>query len=474
MIRRRRAAAAALSATLLLIAACSGDERGTPPTDAPIVTPGPVATDPPVTTSAPVDTDVPVDTTPPEVTEPAPSDGWSVNTDDCADPVAANAPIAGTVHVASVMPLFNSSAAPAFAPVKDGFEAYIQYARQEGLFSGYDDIDLTFEDDKYDPTLTPAAVAKQVAAGADLFSGIIGTKNNEAVRAALNEQCVPQLNALTGSPEWGQVAEFPWTTGILVPYTVETQVYAAQIAQLFPQGATVGVLAVNNDFGRSYVQALVDTADEFHLDLVAAQSVDEADTESPSLQVAAIANATPDAIVATPLGAGCITFLAELAVGRMQHPGWDPAVFITNTCASNLIMAAAGAGADRVYSSDNLLDLTDPAVQTLTAAQQYVAFMTGLGLAASVPSATVGWTTGEVTVAILNQAAASPGGLTRASIIDAARNLDFTPSLARPGVALASHGTIDPFLAESLQVLQYRADTASFVDVGPVVTQFES
>ena len=89
-------------------------------------------------------------------------------------------------------------------------------------------------------------------------------------------------------------------------------------------------------------------------------------------------------------------------------------------------------------------------------------------------TAAAGWTTAEITVEILRQAAASEDGLTRASIINAARNFEYTPSLARPGVVDKMVGEDDPYLAESLTVIQYDADTATFTDVGELITDFET
>ena len=75
---------------------------------------------------------------------------------------------------------------------------------------------------------------------------------------------------------------------------------------------------------------------------------------------------------------------------------------------------------------------------------------------------------------ILKQAQASPKGLTRASIIEAARDFTYTPLLAREGVVDKSKGESDPYLAESLQVLQYDATAKTFKDIGPLVTEFET
>ena len=77
-------------------------------------------------------------------------------------------------------------------------------------------------------------------------------------------------------------------------------------------------------------------------------------------------------------------------------------------------------------------------------------------------------------VAILIQAAASPEGLTQASIINAARNFTYTPSLGVPGLVFKMDGERDPFLSESLIVRQYNAAEATFTDVSKLITEFES
>ena len=89
-------------------------------------------------------------------------------------------------------------------------------------------------------------------------------------------------------------------------------------------------------------------------------------------------------------------------------------------------------------------------------------------------TATAGWTTAEVTVAILIQAAASPEGLTQASIINAARNFNYEPTLGIDGVVFKMMGEEDPYIAESLVVRQYNAASATFTDIGELITEFES
>ena len=79
-----------------------------------------------------------------------------------------------------------------------------------------------------------------------------------------------------------------------------------------------------------------------------------------------------------------------------------------------------------------------------------------------------------MTVEILRQAAESPEGLTQASIINTARNFDYAPALTREGVDYKMAGEEDAFYAEDIQIVQYDAATAHFVDVGELITTFRS
>ena len=466
MRRKSARMLAAFTAGALMIAACSDDSTSSDTTTA--ATTGDTTEVTTGDTTGETTVDTMVDTT---VAEPA---GWAVNTDDCIDPDAANAPIEGTINIASVMPLTgDSSADEAFAPVKDGWLAYMDYANEQGLL-GDITIEASVEDDQYSKDLTPGAVSAAIDNGAHVFSAIIGTPQNLAVRATLNEECIPQLNNLTGSPEWGKVADFPWTTGQLAPYGTESKVYAKQIAELYPEGATVALFYVNSEFGQVYADAFKELADEYGLEIVDEQTIEATDAAPPASQITSIADKAPDVIMAVPLGIGCVTFLGALAEKKAQSSGWAPATFITNTCASSLILGAAGAAADGIYTSNNLTDITDPANAAVPSVKTYVDYMASIGKSDIASTASAGWSVAETTVAIIMQAQASPEGLTRASIINAARNFTYTPSLGRDGVVFKSIGEEDPFLTESLQVLQYDADAKTFTSIGELITEFES
>lgn len=403
-------------------------------------------------------------------------EGWTVDTEDCPDPDRVNAPIEGTLRIGSAMPLSGGVAAAAFEPAARGLEAYINYANENELVPGVE-LDLTIGDDQYDPALTPGVINGLIDDGVHVFAGIIGTANNLAVRDTINEECIPHLNLLTGDPRWGdEISDYPWTTGLLTPYNFESQGYVQSILDTFPD-STVGLFYVNNEFGNIYMDAFREAADEAGLEIVAEETVEAGDEAPPQAQLSSLADEAPDVIMATPLGAQCISFLNELANAKAASDGWDPVVYITNTCASPLILAVSGAAADGLITSSNqgLKDIgNDEVAQADPEIVAYIDYMTSRGEQDTIPTSAAGWTTGEVTVAILAQAAESPDGLSRKSIIEAARNFEHTPSMGREGVTYKMNGEEDAFLVESTQIVQYDAAAAIFNDIGELITEFES
>ena len=461
MILRGKHLAALAAAGVLLLAACSSDNKTDSVDTTPVTTPSGETTPP----------TEPGGTTGP--TEPTPAEGWTVSLDNCADPDAATAAIEGELTIGAAMPLSGGPAA-AFGPVKDGFDLYIKYANDNKMVP---DITLKTDirDDQYDATQTPGVVSSLIDANVDIFSSIIGTPNNLAVRDTINEECIPQLNALTGNPVWGaDVANYPWLTGALVPYDIEVQIYAEKLKELIGEGGTVGLFYINTEFGKIYADAFKPAAEKLGLKVVDEQTIEGTDQNPPTNQVGSIAEKAPMAIMAVPLGTQCPIFLKELQKAKATNPGWDPKVFVTNTCASRLFVELlAGDAGDGVYSSANLLDAGDPKNASNAGVKTFLDAYAAAGLKGDAQTTLTGWTSAEITVAIINKAKES-GTLSRQSIIEAARNLTFTPSAGRPGVEYKMNGEADGYQFQSLQVLQWNHATTTFTEIGDTITSFES
>ncbi|MCU1398276.1 MAG: hypothetical protein JWN62_1385 [Acidimicrobiales bacterium] len=430
-------------------------------------------------TSADTSADTTVDTTADTssdtstpATEAAPSE-WAVDTSSCSDPAAASAPITGTLTIGSAMPLSVSPAAAAFAPVKDGFELYFKYANDNNLLPGVT-LKPDVQDDQYDATLTPGVVSGLIDSGASIFSGIIGTANNEAVRDTLNSECIPQMLNLSGAPEWGDVANYPWTSGALVPYDIEAKIYSHALLKQIGAGGTVGMFTVNSEFGKTFADGFKAAAAADGLTIVDEQTIEETDSNPPTNQVGALAAKKPAAVVAVPLGAQCPTFLKEMQNAEASTPDWKPIVYQTNTCASRLLISLlAGEAGTGIYTSGNILDPQDPANADSPGVKTFTDAYNAAGLKGDIGTTAVGWTIAEVTTDILIKAAAT-GTLSRESIINASRNLTVTPSLARPGADYKMNGEADPYPFQTLQVEQWDNTKNAFTLIGDPDTSAES
>jgi len=398
---------------------------------------------------------------------------YKVDTSNC--PPEVNDKITGTVKIGTTMPLSGGAAAAAFAPVADGLKAYVQYANKNNVVPGYQ-LSLSIEDDQFNPTLTTPAVEKlRDQTGVNLLSGMIGTGNNLAVRDSLNSDCIPQLLANSGDPRWGQAKDFPWTTGALAPYNTETTIYVDDIKKQFPNGTTAAVFNVNSDFGQDYRDTFQKLAGDAKIDIVDQQTIEGTDSSPPTSQVTSIASKKPQVILAVPLGAQCPAFLKEVANAKAANPGWNPRIYITATCASTLLLALAGTAADGIITLTNGLDVADPKNASNPEVVKYKQAMTDYGFKpdGDYPTASAGWSVGEITAQILKQAASSPDGLTRATILDAARNFTYHPTLAREGVELKTNGEQDAYLNEEEQVVQYNASSKTYTDLGTLNTTYE-
>ena len=72
------------------------------------------------------------------------------------------------------------------------------------------------------------------------------------------------------------------------------------------------------------------------------------------------------------------------------------------------------------------------------------------------------------------QTAQETGTLSRKSIIEAARNLTFTPSLALPGADYRMNGEADGYSFQTLQVQQWKQADNLFTFIGEPNSTYES
>ena len=152
-----------------------------------------------------------------------------------------------TIKIGSSFP--QSGTFAAFAQISTGYQAYFDYVNEE--LGGIDGRQIEFIalDDGYEPGRT-ATNAQRLVQDEGVFAlfNVIGTANNLAIWDNLEEECVPNLFAGTGAPQWGD-PEHAWTIGSFPSYSLEAVMYARYLEENDPT-AEVALLTQNDDFGR--------------------------------------------------------------------------------------------------------------------------------------------------------------------------------------------------------------------------------
>lgn len=462
-----RAATGAGIALALVAASCGGsrdDEAATDDTVA--VTTAPIVTTAPETTEQP--DDGASDTTPP-ATDNAPQttiadEAFALDLDKC--PADWN-PTAGVTDDEIKLGVSGPQSGPlaVLQFLALGTQAYFDYANAE--LGGVDgrQITLISKDDGYEPSRTVTNVTELVENdGVFALVGDVGTPNNLAVWDDLNADCIPHLFVTTGAPQWGDVAGHPWTVGGLLAYPAEAAMWAHYLEQQFPDGASVAVLAFNNDLGRAYEDGFSAAIEGTNIEIVETQRHDQT---APNLnnEVTTLAASGADALLVMTTGDFCPQTLRAVA-----ESSWEPVTLMSATCAAPQVtfnpISPAGDGT-LLTSTVKLVtaDTQDPDVQF---------FLDKMAIyAPDVPPTigvvTQGWLTGEAMYTAMVAAAGMEGGLTRSNVLLATRSLDYAPALLLDGIRMHLDGAVDPFLVESAQLQAWNDATKIYDNVGDLV-----
>ena len=387
--------------------------------------------------------------------------GFAIDTADClTDPGSVR--IEGdTIKLGTSLP--QSGLYAAFNNINLGQQAYFKYVNEE--LGGIDvggkkyKVELVVRNDEYATDKTVANVTSLVEDD-DVFAllTVVGTKNNLAIRDYVSENCVPNLFAATGSPAWGN-REFPWLIGtFLVPYPLEMQALVSYLEENEPQ-AKIAILRADDDFGRAYSETLESLVEGTDLTIVAEETYDPETSEVAS-QVTSLASTGADVWV---LGA---TLLAcPTALNNAAEAGWRPLIYMSGTCTSKTLMAAAGANGDGVISVAPLMDPNDPQWAQNEAMTLYKEKIAAYGEGADPTNGIVayGWTVAALFEELMGRVEEP----TRLGVMQAARELADVQGvgLQLPG-ATWSVGDDDWFLGENFNLVRYSAADGYFKTVG--------
>ncbi|MPQ96500.1 ABC transporter substrate-binding protein [Modestobacter sp. I12A-02628] len=385
----------------------------------------------------------------------ATGEAGTVSTDGCTDPDAATAVIDDAVKVGWTVPL-SGPYAGVWQQITDAFAARMALYNEQGGAGGVD-VDFFTTDSKLDPEIAKALNNEMIQKdGADIVSstgtGQVATMIDDAAAA-----CVPFIAATSASGTYRDAATYPWATLYLPSVQLETSAIVAAIEREFPDGATAAVAISPSESGTVYADAFKASAQGTSVEVV-----EEASLTDPNAAASTLKASGADVLFVASAAQECLAMTT--AISRI---GWAPQVYQNSTCADRSLYEPAGAAADgqRVFKYEVVPSL--PEFAGTPAVEQYLADAASQGLADPMSNWSVtGWTIGEVYADLLTAAAESDDGLTRLSIMEAARAQDFHPATFIEGIDFdtATGGVT------GMQPFAWDAETAQFVlDGDPVI-----
>lgn len=389
---------------------------------------------------------------------------FEIDTSNCATDPASVTIEGDTIKLGTSLP--QSGIYATFAEILRGEQAYIRYLNEE--LGGVDiagtkyKIELVAKDDGYasDQTVSNVDGLIQDDKVFALFN-VVGTKNNLAIRDVVNEECIPNLLAATGSPAWGN-HEYPWMLGtFLVPYPLEMQALVNYLEETKPD-ASIAVLRADDDFGRAYSDTLNSLIEGTDITIAQEETYDPEGADVAA-QVTSLAATDADVFLVGAALLACPTALNEAG-----KAGWKPIIYMSGTCTTKTLMAAAGDNGAGVLTVTPLMDPSDPqyaAEEAMTLYKEKIA-QYGEGADATNGIVAYGWSA----AAALQQTLEAASAPNRLAVMQAARTLTNLEGVALqlPG----SQWTVGPddwFLGEDFELVQYDLAGKFFAPVGELI-----
>ncbi len=346
-------------------------------------------------------------------------------------------------------------------PISQG--RYFKMINDQGGINGRK-INFISYDDGYSPPKAVEMTRKLVESdGVFILAGSIGTPTNTAVWHYLNEKKVPQLFPGTGATKWNDPKGHPWTMAFFASYRAEGRIYAAYILKHKPD-AKIGVLYQNDDFGKDYLDGLLDGLGDKAASMIKLKASYE--TTDP----------TVDSQIVQMKAEGCDVFFMiaipkfeAQAIRKVAQIEWTP-LFITNGIAASVGAAFKPAGLENakgIISSNSFKDPTDPAWKDDAGYKSWVAFMDKYYPEGDKTDngAVYGASVGATTVQVLKQCG---NELTRENVMRQAANLrNFALPMLQPGITVNTSPTNFDAIT---QVRMERFDGERFNSFGPVIS----
>ena len=240
------------------------------------------------------------------------------------------------IRIGQTMPY--SGPISAYGAIGRAQMSYFDKVNAEGGINGRK-VKFISLDDGYNPAKTVEHTRRLVEQDKVLLMfNSVGTATNKSVRKYLNAKQVPQLFLAGGDSGWSDYRQYPWTIGWMPSYREEAKLYAKHILANRPN-AKVGVLYLNDDFGKDYLARFKEGLGEKAASMLVLAEPYEMFYATVDSQVVSLKAAGVDTLFTATAGKH-----ASQALRKIWDIGWKPAIYIAVPAASpRSVLEPAGA-----------------------------------------------------------------------------------------------------------------------------------
>ena len=340
--------------------------------------------------------------------------------------------------------------------------AYFEKINAEGGINGRK-IRLISLDDSYQPPKTVEQTRKLVEDDQVLLLfNPLGTPTVTAIQKYVNARKVPTLFISSGASRWGDYKGSPWTMGFQPTYHTEMAIFARYIMKDLPS-AKVGVLFLNNDAGKDFLEGLqLGFGDRYKKFVVSEIAVEVSDPTIDS-QIIAMKSSGADVLIDTLPTKG-----AAQTIRKVYDMGWRPTHLLSSISASvAAVLQPAGLSKSiGILSLGYIKDASDPQWKDDPAALEYLKFMKkyypdgdpndGINV--------FGYSVAQTMIQVFKQCG---DDLTRENTMRQAANLkNLELPMLLPGIKINTSPT-DYFLIQQMQMIRF--DGTRWTAVGELI-----
>lgn len=387
---------------------------------------------------------------------PVSATGFNLVIDDCEDPAAATAVIEDVFRLGYSAPLSGPVAGPVEL-AQNGYTSRIAEANANDEVPGIT-IEYEFKDDGYTPDKAKANATEFLQKGKVDGLNTFGAGQVGVMADDQNAACVPLLYPSSSDTRFNDMTTYPWTVQFLPSVDTETKFLVEYIKQNAPADAKVGIVSNASASGEAQAKSFARSAEAGGLNVIA-----EAEDTDPNAAATTMKEAGVDVIYHGGIVGSCGVF--DTALERI---GFKPDLVVkASNCTNAPEYIAAGAAADGVVIPMYLKDPANPDLADDPAVTAFLKTLEGKNDPGNAVTIS-GWMQADLLVNTLKQAAESPEGLTRESIIRAARDQNYESPMLLDGITWKSTSERAAGVSGFAPV-KWSAQEQRFVSAGDVV-----